>query len=477
MMILSDSRFLIGIVVLLVFLILRLVYDLKLKKRENRTLEQSIEHNKDEKSDLEIKLDELYKEYKRLTSEKSHLLELESNYNRMTDEVIDLGKDIDKKTSFLDNLKTKLGSTLSELHSVRKDLAIFSLDHDLLNVGIIDEPDYLYNTSLRYKEEIKSIRDLQKKMIKEGLAIIIPENLDSFGGNKYAKRIMSGQEKLMLKAFNIECDLLMSNIKISNYSNILERISKVATDLEKLSMAFQCSFNIDYIELKYRECEMQYHFKLKEQAEKEEQAIIKEQIREEQKAQKEYERILAKAEKEEQKARLQLERALKEFNDDRENVKLQQKIRELEEALDEAQSNEERARSMAEMTKKGHVYVISNIGSFGDDVYKIGLTRRLEPLDRVKELGDASVPFPFDVHAMIYSDDAPQLEAMLHRSFNSMRVNKVNKRKEFFNVKIEEIEEKVKEISGVDCEFTYTALAEDYRESYKLSKQPILESC
>lgn len=127
---------------------------------------------------------------------------------------------------------------------------------------------------------------------------------------------------------------------------------------------------------------------------------------------------------------------------------------------------------MAEQTKVGHVYVISNIGSFGKDVYKIGMTRRLEPLDRVKELGDASVPFLFDVHAMIYTENAPELEKSLHTEFNQRRLNLVNNRKEFFNVNLEEIEKAVQD-KDVDAEFYLTAEARQYRESQAIREQKI----
>jgi hypothetical protein len=119
---------------------------------------------------------------------------------------------------------------------------------------------------------------------------------------------------------------------------------------------------------------------------------------------------------------------------------------------------------MAQQTKRGHVYIISNIGSFGENVYKIGMTRRLEPTDRVKELGDASVPFKFDIHAMIYSDEAPRLENELHKAFNNKKVNMLNNRKEFFNVTIDEIEQKTREI-GLDAEFSRLPEAMEYKES------------
>jgi len=132
---------------------------------------------------------------------------------------------------------------------------------------------------------------------------------------------------------------------------------------------------------------------------------------------------------------------------------------------------------MAQQTKQGHVYVISNVGSFGENIFKIGLTRRLEPLDRVKELGDASVPFSFDVHAMIHSEDAPKLEKDLHKIFELQQVNKVNSRKEFFNVAISDIKEKVNTFrNNAEVHWTMKAEAFEYRESLQLEKQNIVVS-
>ena len=136
----------------------------------------------------------------------------------------------------------------------------------------------------------------------------------------------------------------------------------------------------------------------------------------------------------------------------------------MERELKEAQEKKERALSMAQQTKRGHVYIISNIGSFGENVYKIGMTRRLEPIDRIKELGDASVPFQFDVHAMIYAEDAPTLENELHKAFTDRKVNMLNYRKEFFNVTLDEIEAKITE-TGLNAEFTRMPEAMEYRET------------
>ena len=135
--------------------------------------------------------------------------------------------------------------------------------------------------------------------------------------------------------------------------------------------------------------------------------------------------------------------------------------------MKEAEEKNQRAISMAQQTKTGHVYIISNVGSFGEDVLKIGMTRRLDPQDRVDELGDASVPFDFDVHAMIHSEDAPALEKELHKRFSTNQINKVNPRKEFFKVKVSEIKEVTSQMK-IETHWTITAEAREYRETVSL---------
>ena len=154
---------------------------------------------------------------------------------------------------------------------------------------------------------------------------------------------------------------------------------------------------------------------------------------------------------------------------EKDKAKLNSRIEELQNRIAEIEEKK-RAISQAMLTKTGHVYIISNVGSFGENIFKIGMTRRLEPMDRVKELGDASVPFPFDVHAMIRTSDAPRLENALHDHFDYRRLNLENQRKEFFNVSIDEIKEELlglKETLGIDSELRLTLLAEakEYRMS------------
>jgi len=199
--------------------------------------------------------------------------------------------------------------------------------------------------------------------------------------------------------------------------------------------------------------------------EREEQARIKAQIREEQKLQKEIEREIQQVDRERAAIQAALEKALAEARDEH-----SAQVEELRARLADAEARGERATARAQMTRAGYVYVISNVGSFGDGVLKIGMTRRLEPMDRVKELGDASVPFPFDVHMMVSSDDAPTLENALHRALHKVRLNKMNPRKEFFRANVDEILAIVKDSHG-EVEYVADAEALEFRQSLEVSDE------
>lgn len=205
--------------------------------------------------------------------------------------------------------------------------------------------------------------------------------------------------------------------------------------------------------------------------ERDEQRRIKEQIREEEKARGEYERAQKEAAKEEDVIRRAMDRARGEIAQatDAQRAKYEAQLQELAVRLQVAEKKNQRALSMAQQTKRGHVYIISNVGSFGEEVFKIGLTRRLEPLDRIRELGDASVPFEFDVHALIVSDDAPTLEHSLHRHFLASQVNKVNPRKEFFRASLTMIRQEVEKL-GIQASWTMAAAAAQYRESQAIDR-------
>lgn len=248
--------------------------------------------------------------------------------------------------------------------------------------------------------------------------------------------------------------------------NLLEVFKDVEEQISygKLKLAFSDGYKA----LKMEEMELLFELEQLKQKDKERIQRQKELAREEAKAQKEFERELRKAQADEEKARKALEKAeleaAKEKADAARFAKLQEQIEKLKAALKEAEERGQRIMSMAQQTRRGWVYIISNIGSFGEGVFKIGLTRRLDPMERVYELGDASVPFPFDVHAFIFSEDAPALETELHQAFDKYKVNSVNWRKEYFKVSLDAIKEKVAEL-GYEVEWEDYAYAPQFRDS------------
>jgi len=282
-------------------------------------------------------------------------------------------------------------------------------------------------------------------------------------GSKAKGRTMVNRGvRLTSRAFNNECDAAISNISWNNYEQIIKRVEKAFDSINKMNESSKIYISRQYLNLKLDELRLSHAYKEKKQEEREEQAEIKRQMREEVKLEKETE----SAKKEEEKYQKLLDKAHTEaskLSGDKLSA-LQEKIIILQSDLSEAHSKSERAISMAQQTRAGHVYIISNKGAFGDNVYKIGMTRRLEPLDRVRELGSASVPFTFDVHAMIYSDDAPSMESNLHKVFANKRVNLVSGRKEFFNVTLNEIKKEVMKFARM-TRFTETAEAKEYYQS------------
>ncbi|MEG7464647.1 DUF4041 domain-containing protein, partial [Enterobacter hormaechei] len=288
------------------------------------------------------------------------------------------------------------------------------------------------------------------------------------------KKMTTRAINLTARAFNGECDAPIANCTFKNWSVMHDRIQAAFNKINALNEVNDVHISREYLRLKLKELDLVHSYKMKKQSEKEEQREIRAQMAEERKAQQEIERAIREAEAEEVRAQKALDKARKEIESKLAQLtteqaeKYQSKIDELRDALTEAELNGQKALSMAQQTKRGHVYIISNVGSFGEDVFKIGMTRRLDPQDRVDELGSASVPFLFDVHAMIHSEDAPALENALHQHFDAKRTNLVNRRKEFFNVSLKEIKSAVYELAGNDVDFIETVVAQHYYETLAL---------
>lgn len=280
--------------------------------------------------------------------------------------------------------------------------------------------------------------------------------------------------RFVVDAFNGRVDAVLSRVKHDNHGKLEQEIRDAYNLVNQNGRAFKDA-RVEQAYLDSRTSELHWAVTAQElkRQEREEQRQIKEQMREQEKARREFEKAKKEAEKEEKLISEAIEKAQAEAakanTEDREIFEAQ--MEQLRAQLADAEAKNQRNLSMAQQTRMGHIYVISNEGSFGEGVLKIGMTRRLDPMDRVKELGDASVPFGFDVHAMVRSDDAPVLERELHHHFHELRLNKVNNRKEFFRVPLQTVRET---LEGRELEVSFTMMAEarEYRETKAIENMP-----
>ncbi|MBN3054360.1 DUF4041 domain-containing protein [Pectobacterium brasiliense] len=378
---------------------------------------------------------------------------------------------------------TSLRASYSEKKNIydelEKAIALYREDVDFAEMGMF-EPHFDFDTSEEFKEAIKDNRNEQKALLRlknQAGAIWCGTDWTVHNSRAEGKKMTTRAINLTARAFNGECDAAIANCTFKNWSVMHDRIQAAFDKINALNEVNDVHISKEYLRLKLKELDLVHAYKMKKQSEKEEQREIRAQMAEERKAQQEIERAIREAEAEELRAQKALDKARKEMESKLAQLtteqaeKYQSKIDELSDALTEAELKGQKALSMAQQTKRGHVYVISNVGSFGEDVFKIGMTRRLDPQDRVDELGSASVPFLFDVHAMIHSEDAPALENALHQHFDAKRTNLVNRRKEFFNVSLKEIKSAVYELAGNDVDFIETVVAQHYYETLALRKK------
>jgi hypothetical protein len=402
----------------------------------------------------------------------------QSILDRAEEDASDLVNEAKKTTSTLINnanervkrLKTEdkeICSRLKKSREIIDDITDKSCIY-AANIELLTEEDLL--SSQTYQEDRKSVKAQLKKLAINAIDGVKGSNAD-INITKFvsisAKADMAGA--LLLTTVEMLC----SKVNANNGHQALEKLAESVIATEAL---IKCIDSRAFINKKFKgllseRLAIEIHFKKAKQFAKEEQRELREQEREEKKAREEAEKIQREAENEERiksEAIAEIEKIMLEKSV-AERVGFQEELNRLKEELYEAHQKFERAKSRAQETKQGHVYIISNIGSFGKDILKIGMTRRMEPMDRVKELGDASVPFTFDVHALIESDDAPKLESTLHKVFNHKRVNKVNHRKEYFYTNVNEIEDELKNLE-INALINKVASADEYYQSLKLEE-------
>lgn len=465
----------VGIIVGILLLILKSKLN-KILLESNQTIEnlksevEKMKLTKDEVDFLDLKKESALLQND-ILAKRSTLEEMDQEISNKNEIIAKLNSTLgeDKEITSKINVILKLDDEIVEKREILKAL---DLTEDYQGFGLYT-PKYNLMSSEMYKAKITDIRDKQKKMVKDKSAVHYYDNWTLDGDKKKGQAMNNDNIKLIVRSFNNECDATIIKVNFNNIENIRKRILKAFEVLNKLGERMKISITHDYLNLKLSELELCYEYELKKQEEKEEQQRIKEQMREEAKALKEIENARKKIEKEE----THFKNAIKDIEtklltcDESEKEKLEHKLQELNSDLEQVSKDKLDIENREKNTRAGYVYVISNIGSFGEDVYKIGMTRRLEPLDRVKELGDASVPFQFDVHAMIFSDDAPTLENALHKKFADKSVNKINMRKEFFKVSLDDIESEVKKNHNAVVNFTKIAAAKEYRESLAIENK------
>jgi len=354
---------------------------------------------------------------------------------------------------------------------LRRQVLVFE-ETLLLESYALYEPKFKLNASYEYKTRLDRVREGQKAMIKSGEAATGNMSWEVNGSKAEGRKLVNDMLKLVIRSFNNEADYCVDNVKFDNIELGEKRIRQSFDTCNRLGRIMNVRLSEGYLNLKLEELRLAHEFQVKKQEEKEEAKRVREDLREQQKLEQEIRAAREKIAKE----RKHFSAALRDLNARLEKVATEEersllltKIAEVEAGRASLDSEEKLIDYREQNAKAGYVYVISNIGAFGEGVYKIGMTRRLEPMERVDELGDASVPFWFDVHALVFSDNAPALEAKLHERFAAGRLNKVNGRKEFFRADIREIESIIRANYDAVVEVTHEAAAEQYRESLRMA--------
>ncbi len=331
-----------------------------------------------------------------------------------------------------------------------------------IDVGLLP-PTFKFDDREALKEQIDECLEQQFKVINSGGATTAYSDWEWFGSKSKGTQMVKAYQSLLLKAFNAEFDVIRKQMRHSSYDTAIKKLYRLEEQLEKLGETANVTISHEYFNLKEEELriwhnELEHKEKLKKEKKKQ-QALLREQAKQSGSDTDELEDDIyyRKSDlKKAQKLAQQLHGAGA--------ADMELKISRMQKEIDKLEAKFERATSQAQITKVGYIYVISNIGSFGEGVVKIGMTRRLEPMDRVNELGDASVPFKFDVHTLAFVDNAPRIEKTLHRKFNDKRVNVENHRKEFFKVTPQEVAVAMEELD-IECDWYFDVEAKQFRES------------
>ena len=374
----------------------------------------------------------------------------------------DINKEVKRSEAQLERVKVKTTDQEAKLRAlgIRYDEGV-----EMLDFGWTDYKSPAAS-SIALKEQLDEVRATIKKMIRTGAAVDASKNFVFNNSETKGRKFVRDMAKMMLRAYNAEAENCVLTVKAGKGDVARNRLERARDQIVKLGALIDLQITFDYHRLRIKELDLTLQYQNAKKAEKEAEREKRARLREQARAEKELRAERERLEKERQHY-LNVLKAVEEAGDSIEAEKLRQQLAEIEEGINEVVKREANSRA-------GYVYVISNIGSFGERMVKIGMTRRLDPMDRVRELGDASVPFKFDVHALFFSDDAVSVETELHHRFADKRVNRINTRREFFYATPAEVREALKDIAGNLLEFTEEPEAEQYRLSLEEARASAL---
>lgn len=451
-------------------------------QKESSELKENIKSFKLQNEQQQEKLNQRLSVQQMKPEELTNLIkEKEEELQKLTSKQKNIQQEIDRLEQDQEQKRKKGESDAFELKKkidqLKGQVASYDDQINMESYGLYT-PHYSFENSLAYKEKLKEIRQLQKNLIKNNKAGIIftPMTLD--GSSSRGRSMQRKNIKQLVRSFNVECEAAINKATYSNMPRIKKRIQRSFDQLNKLNTPNGVELSDNYLQLKLDELYLAFEYDAKREEEKEKLREEREKERENKKAQAEIARKRKAIEKERTKQAKHFEQAqslLKEKmasidKNDQKYKSLQEEVNRLKAQLKDLDKQSASLDYRENHSTAGYVYIISNIGSFGKNIFKIGVTRRLEPLDRIRELSSASVPFKFDVHALIFSDDAYKLETNLHKYFDKQRVNKVNERKEFFDITIDQIKDALSKYYNRTFDFHEVPEAEEYRKSLEIAK-------
>lgn len=401
-------------------------------------------------------------------------LQLEEWILQSKNHLDELAQKEEKSRKSAENAEQKVRRSKELIKAIQHASEVFGTENELPSVDdLLKDADALMQPTVTLTLQCLDMKNLRKryKENEKNIQATFEKYKD-----RYTTKANITIYRLMVIALSAELQNVLNNISFGKLADALSDIKTITNKYYVIaadgnqSIAPTVKKFIGELDYYFQEAvKIEYEYYVQKERAREEQRAIREQMRQEAEERRELERQRKQIEKEESKYHDQISQLTEQMQsaDDEKTKLLQARIEELQCQLGAVAEQRDKIVQL-QNGKAGNVYVISNIGSFGENVFKIGMTRRLEPMDRVNELGSASVPFPFDVHSMIFSDDAVSLETKLHHILNDQRVNKVNLRKEFFRVSLDDLEKLVGEIAPT-AEFKRTVLAEQYRQSLSIS--------